>query len=1207
MAKMRKLWLFLFLLPISLLAQTTTVTGTVTDPDGFLWVGGSVNFTLYNAAGGTVKQNGVPLTPAQMNQTVALNGAGAFSVGLADNTTLTPIGTQWTLLVCPAASAPCQTLPRFTASGSSLSLTTAISSQLQALRFPASYTARGYGDIEISPLPPPGGTYYSLPTGAIRFWNGTVWAAMGSGGGGGSNPSAPTNSVQASNAGQTAFISDPNILIDNVAHSFNVLTNATLAALSNTSIQEYDPNDTKFDGGLAAAVAGTSGFTPTQVIQATIDYGRCQQLTGAAPGYYYRVKLPPGPVNNISQVLLWANTDFGGTSMANQPRFQHIDATKPMIAFHGNSDTLTCNSTVYTPGAGGGNYIHNIAVSGMGAPSSPQDIAIYETGQANIIWQITGYGNSFGAQVILSNGINNFIYWAGYPGAQLSGCWSFTRGIIPVSSAITGSCGAVQDQGTDDEVHFVYSTDAAEQLTGKGPGSCYPNCAAVITGTNVDASELFPQISDINVIIGGQNGRVSIIRGDASSAEGIRINGSGNTVDNIQLNGECLSSNYTTNWNAGTQTGCYGIFDTGQGNQVSIMQVSEGTTFFGTSQTECQIGAGSSAGPNSASNTYGFNAFQGNPGNTTLNSRAFCYGFDGSQASGRVVYPAMAPMVATTSTINISGLTNVYINTTTPVTALTGGTPGQEVDFQGTPGASIVPGGSLGGEYIATCNSLPEVFDGFRIVKFINVGGYRNGFGPDTRMQELCNNPNLSPLHVAWNGQTAPSNPSMSDLFGNVALRQMGSPTGLDLSTIHAPVISGNECFEEELVYSDGSDNVTPIACTSADLSNQSPGGVNSAIYPFVVSYNLYLVTNTTSNGVPTGKFPQPAVGGGGGFLYWDGVSVLAHGGDGTTAPPPSRNNTGMLLANWGVDYTTYNNTQPPCDITTRGRVWLLGGLSGNPDVLQQCIQLGTGTYGWQTIGGTGGVPAGVIAMGTSGGGLTSSHLNETANAGYDTFTQGVVVQDSSGNGANMVGSEGTEPASAVGCGVTGNDCFWADSTQHQWLVSNNGGAVSAMATIPTASPITAGHCVMGGTGNDQLADAGAACSSGGGVTPGTPTLQIDAGAGTAPTITLSTGASDFSGFLNITFGTCSGGLCPVPTTGIVDVRNSKFATGGYSPQLKCFIEPANVAAMALSNTQQLFTPLSQQTALKFTVISNTTAIAQSTGPYIYYYHCDYQ
>ena len=142
--------LFFLVVPLSLLGQNTTVTGTVTDPDGFAWVGGSVQFTLHNDAGGTVRQNGVPLTSAQMNKTAPLDGTGSFSIALSTNSTLTPIGTQWTLLVCPAASAPCQTFANFTAVGASMSLTTAISSQIQALRFPAGYTARGYGDVEIS-------------------------------------------------------------------------------------------------------------------------------------------------------------------------------------------------------------------------------------------------------------------------------------------------------------------------------------------------------------------------------------------------------------------------------------------------------------------------------------------------------------------------------------------------------------------------------------------------------------------------------------------------------------------------------------------------------------------------------------------------------------------------------------------------------------------------------------------------------------------------------------------------------------------------------------------------------------------------------------------------------------------------------------------------------------------------------------------------
>lgn len=161
-------------------AQTTTVTGTVSDPDGFNWFSGTIQFNLYNPSSGQVTYNGIPLTAAQIFVTVNLDSGGSFSTPLNNNLLLQPVGTQWIPTVCPAASAPCQQLARVTISGTSQSLTSTINSQLKALRFPASYTARAYGNIEISPVPPNGGTYYDLTLIAPQFWNGTAWVGFSS-------------------------------------------------------------------------------------------------------------------------------------------------------------------------------------------------------------------------------------------------------------------------------------------------------------------------------------------------------------------------------------------------------------------------------------------------------------------------------------------------------------------------------------------------------------------------------------------------------------------------------------------------------------------------------------------------------------------------------------------------------------------------------------------------------------------------------------------------------------------------------------------------------------------------------------------------------------------------------------------------------------------------------------------------------------------
>lgn len=1196
---MRKFWVFFILLFAVPALSQVTVTGTVTDSDTIAWANGSVTFSLKNG-GGAPKLNGVPMTPAQLTIVAPLNSTGQFSTALSNNTQITPVGTQWGYQICPAATSPCQNFTSFTASGSSVSLTTAISSQIQPIRIPAAYNTQAYSDVEISPIPPPGGTYYNLTSSAIKFWNGLIWQIMGSGGGGGATPSAPANSIQLANSGVTNLTSDADFLINPTTHTMTVTANMVINALSLVPGNVYDPMNTQFNGGLAAAIAGTSGFTPTQVIQAAVDYGECQFQTGAVTSGMIKIPLPPLAMN-IGQILIWGSVDIGGASITNAPNFRHTDQTKAMIAQHANTDTITCNSTVYTPaGSGTNDYIHNIGVSGLGPlGTGNQDIAIWINGQSNTVWQITGVGSSFGSQVILEQGITNFIYYAGYPGAQLKGCQNYTNGNQNVSTSITsGICQSVEGNGTDSSMAFVYSTDAAEQQTGKGPGPCYPSCAAIGTGNNEEASFLFPQVSDVDLAVNGNNARITVVRADAASMEAIQMNGNGNTITNIQANGECLSSTLTTNYNAGTKTACYGIKDTGQANVIyGPMQISLGNTFFGQVQAECQIGA-TLTGASAVGGTYAGTNMPANPDSTTQNDKAYCGVMQGDTASAKIVYPSQPSYIANAGgTVNISGLTSVFINTTNPVTHITGGTPGQNVEFSGITGASIVPGTS-GSETITTCNGLPEVFDGIRVVKFTNKGGYfSTSFGYNNQMRELCNNPQLTPLHVNYSGNPTVTNPSLIDVYGNIQTRQIPNPV-LDVSQLHGSVISGQYCFVLQVTFSDTYSIVSSLSCTSVDLVHQTSGSVFITVLPQAPAasqYVLYLVSNSTGSGITLGAYPNPTVGGPTGLIY-DGPTTIAAGGNGATPPTTAVNYTGFTLAPWGVLFNTYNNTQPPCDVTTRGRLWLVGGTGGNPDIYQGCFQVGA-SFIWSNLSLSSTSTAGFIPVTLGAGSFGNSHINETSNPGFETITQGLLVNDTSGNGLYGVGTEGTQP---TGC-TTGLDCLWADSTAHGWLINDNGNGNAFVVSEPSANTYTVGHCGQIGA-NGTLVDAGIPCA--GGTPPGTPTVVADTGgAGTSPSASLVTSppSSDFSGYVNITTGTCTGGICGTGQ-GVFTLTYSRT----YTPALKCFVEAANNNALGLANNTQLSVPPGQLTTAHFVAISGAVGLPQSTA-FVYYYHCDFQ
>lgn len=162
-------------------AQNTSLSGTVTDPDGINWALGNINVQLVNNSGTAATINRIPLTAQQLNFNMPLSGTGTFTGTAVDNTRIDQVGTSYNLIICPQASSPCQSLNGITLAGASMNLTSAISTTLQALRFPAGYGSRAYTSVEISPIPPVGTTYYDITQQKLFYWNGTTWVAVGNG------------------------------------------------------------------------------------------------------------------------------------------------------------------------------------------------------------------------------------------------------------------------------------------------------------------------------------------------------------------------------------------------------------------------------------------------------------------------------------------------------------------------------------------------------------------------------------------------------------------------------------------------------------------------------------------------------------------------------------------------------------------------------------------------------------------------------------------------------------------------------------------------------------------------------------------------------------------------------------------------------------------------------------------------------------------
>lgn len=169
-------------------ARATVVTATVTDTDSQTWNNGTFAITLVNPRPDIQPSvNGVPLTPNQLQQKGWLSGGGVLNVTLVDNTTISPVGTQWGFSICPNASASCGSGNQAVA-GTTQDLSSYIDSFIKAPRFGAFLGAYGYADIEITIVPNNGAMYYNV-TGGPRFCSLLMGVCTWSGiSGGGYNP-----------------------------------------------------------------------------------------------------------------------------------------------------------------------------------------------------------------------------------------------------------------------------------------------------------------------------------------------------------------------------------------------------------------------------------------------------------------------------------------------------------------------------------------------------------------------------------------------------------------------------------------------------------------------------------------------------------------------------------------------------------------------------------------------------------------------------------------------------------------------------------------------------------------------------------------------------------------------------------------------------------------------------------------------------------
>jgi hypothetical protein len=163
------------------LAQTSNLTGALTDSNGTAWANATWTAKIFNPFGGPLvyKTSGAPIPS---NPSGTLNSSGVFTGTLPDNSQIVAQGTQWILTVCSHTSAPCVTIPSVIVTGASYNMGAYASAHVTAPSFPSGENAYGYSDAEVSPVVS-GGIYYNVLSDVERYWSSVTnsWISIATG------------------------------------------------------------------------------------------------------------------------------------------------------------------------------------------------------------------------------------------------------------------------------------------------------------------------------------------------------------------------------------------------------------------------------------------------------------------------------------------------------------------------------------------------------------------------------------------------------------------------------------------------------------------------------------------------------------------------------------------------------------------------------------------------------------------------------------------------------------------------------------------------------------------------------------------------------------------------------------------------------------------------------------------------------------------
>jgi hypothetical protein len=241
-------------------AQTTTVTATLTDSAGVIWINAPYMIT-WAGAGNPSTTSGQSFT---LKYSGTANSSGVISVaGVTDVKYIAPPNSQWNVCVTSAVSSPTTYCIAASITGTSMNLST----QLTSVLIPPSITGGAqtwaYADSEVSAFA--GNQYYRLSDGTFRCYT-TSWAQCTGYAGvinlTGTPPSSPTTvgllNLGTQNYSDTGMIESFQASVN--GYIYNLIENTSTGA-SASACSVYGNSATTASTGYGEVCINSTGYT----------------------------------------------------------------------------------------------------------------------------------------------------------------------------------------------------------------------------------------------------------------------------------------------------------------------------------------------------------------------------------------------------------------------------------------------------------------------------------------------------------------------------------------------------------------------------------------------------------------------------------------------------------------------------------------------------------------------------------------------------------------------------------------------------------------------------------------------------------------------------------------------------------------------------------------------------------------------------------